>query len=421
MAEKNGKLELHWRILIAMATGVVLGALLNALGPAPWVDNVASVGEAGGQIFLALLKMVVVPLVFSSLVCAVTGLRGQAGLRRLGVTTVFYYALTSVLAIAVGIVVTNIIRPGDGVDYAALMARADTGGIKLDLPHDAGAGSVWEVLGGIVFRMIPTNVLQFASDNRNMLSVIFFALVVGLFINKASDARSGRIATLAEDAFEIMMSMTQSIIQLAPYGICGYIMFVIASTGFALMAPLAWYALAVFLGLVFHGCVTLPLLVRVAARRSPLALFKSVWPALAAAFATASSNGALPLTMECMERAGIKRRTTSFVLPLGATVNMDGTALYEAAAVLFIAQMLGDLSALQQIVVAVTALLASVGAAGIPHAGTVMMVLVLEAVGLPTEAVLTILAVDRPLDMLRTTVNVWSDCVCAAAVDQTTA
>ena len=405
-----------------MGTGFIVGTALNLMsGSVLSVDTVKSicgVGEAAGKIFLSLLKMVVVPLVFTSLVSAVTGLRGQAGLKKLGAMTGGYYLLTSLLAILVGIVVANIVQPGKGVDYAALMSSAHEGGHTLKLPEGGAADSVWEVVGGIVYRMIPTNILEFASDNRNMLSVIFFALLLGYFINASGGGRANRTATLFDDLFEIMMKMTQSIIELAPYGIFGYIVFVIGSTGFALLKPLAWYAVAVTLGLGFHALVTLPILLIVLTRQSPIRLAKAVWPALATAFSTASSSGTLPLTIQCLNDAGVKPRVSSFVLPLGATVNMDGTALYEAAAVLFIAQMLGDLTLGQQFLVAFTALLASVGAAGIPHAGTVMMVVVLQAVDLPTDAALTILAIDRPLDMLRTTVNVWSDSNCTMVVNQ---
>ncbi len=421
MSSESKGLALHWRILIAMIAGLVVGTALNLMSGSvlaeDTVKTICGVGEAAGKIFLSLLKMVVVPLVFTSLVSAVTGLRGQAGLRKLGAITGGYYFATSILAITVGIIVANIVNPGEGVDYASLMASAKEGGHRLKLPEAGAAEDVWEVVGGIVYRMIPTNVISFASDNRNMLSVIFFALLLGFFINKAGDDRAGRIGTFFDDLFAIMMRMTQAIIELAPYGIFGYIVFVIGSTGFALLAPLAWYAVAVIAGLGFHACVTLPIILVVLTRKSPIKLAKAVWPALATAFSTASSSGTLPLTIQCLNDSGVRPRVSSFVLPLGATVNMDGTALYEAAAVLFIAQMLGDLTLAQQFLVAFTALLASVGAAGIPHAGTVMMVVVLQAVDLPTDAALTILAIDRPLDMLRTTVNVWSDSNCTVVVD----
>lgn len=409
-------MKLHWRILIAMVAGVVVGLALR-IAPAtldPVVDIAATVGQGAGRIFLALLSMVVVPLVFTSLVSSMTALRGSTGLRRMGATTLAYYATTSLAAITTGIIMSNIIRPGAGVSYEAIMARAR--GADTALPTLEKAGSVWEVLGGIAFRMIPKNVIDAASNNRNMLAVIFFALLLGYFITRAEDDVASRLSRFFEDLYDVLLRMTHAIIELAPYGIFGYLVFVSINTDAQLVVALAKYMLTVFLGLMVHAVVTLPLLLWVLTRRNPITFFKSLWPALATAFSTASSSGTLPLTMTSVEQAGVDRPVSNFVLPLGATVNMDGTALYEAAAVLFIAQMLGDLSLSQQIVVAFTALLASVGAAGIPHAGTVMMVIVLDAVGLPKEAVLTILAVDRVLDMLRTAVNVWSDSNAAAVV-----
>lgn len=419
-ASKPG-LALHWRIFIAMVLAVGLGLglrLLAARGAVaePTLSGIAGLGQNVGRMFLALLSMVVVPLVFASLVSSVTSLRGASGLGRLGSFTVAYYITTSLLAILVGMLVSNLIRPGAGVDYNELMGRARGAEQQYSLPEAAEGSSLWTVVGGIVFRMIPDNVIEAASSNRNMLAVIFFALLLGYFINAAGHERAERLGTFFADLFEVMMRMTHGIIQLAPYGIFGYLVFVAATTGWELAAALGKYMIAVFVGLGFHACITLPLLSWLVAGRSPLGLAAAVAPALATAFSTASSSGTLPLTMKCLNDSGMEPRITSFVLPLGATVNMDGTALYEAAAVLFISQMLGELTLAQQLVVAFTALLASIGAAGIPHAGTVMMVIVLEAVGLPTEAVLTILAVDRVLDMLRTTVNVWSDVNAAAVV-----
>ena len=247
---------------------------------------------------------------------------------------------------------------------------------------------------------------------------IFFALVFGLFITLSPEEHRSRLTGLFEFAFAVMMKMTTFIITLAPVGVFGFMLYAAAGSGLAAFAALGRYMVTVAAGLFVHMFVTLPLLLLLLARRSPLEFFRAMSPALLTAFSTASSNATLPLTMTSVEeRAGVPNQVSSFVLPLGATVNMDGTALYEAVAVLFIAQAYGaDLTLAQQIVVAVTALLASVGAAGIPHAGTVMMVVVLDAVGLPLEAVGLILAVDRVLDMCRTTVNVWSDATAAAVV-----
>jgi Na+/H+-dicarboxylate symporter len=263
--------------------------------------------------------------------------------------------------------------------------------------------------------MIPENPFA-AIAGGEFLSIIAFTLAFGVCTILVGGVAAERIREAVEAAFEVIMKLTMLIIRLAPLGVLFLMLAATASQGPAIFRTLGWYMVTVASALALHAFVTLPLLLHFVARRNPWEYLQALSPALLTAFSSASSNGTLPLTMTCVEeRAGISNRVGSFVLPLGATVNMDGTALYEAVAVLFIAQFSGrDLSLAQQIVVALTALLASVGAAGIPHAGLVMMVIILQAVGLPTESQGLIIAVDRVLDMARTAVNVWSDaCGCA--------
>lgn len=413
-----GKLKLHHWIIIAMVLGAGVGLPLNIAAEngaveTELVQQVAHFGEAIGGLFLSLLKMVVVPLIISSLITGVTGLGDPRKLGKIGARTFGYYLLTSALAITVGIAVTNLVNPGAGVDLESL------GGQPTEV-SDTVAGaetSLGSVLWNQLTGMIPTNPVH-ASAEGDMLPVIFFSLLFGLFISLTGGVHADRLRGFFESFFEVMMKMTMFIISLAPFGVFGFMLFAAAGSGLDAFAALGWYMLAVALGLAFHALVTLPTLLFLITRRSPYEFAKAMSPALLTAFSTASSNGTLPLTMQNIEeRAGVPNEVSSFVLPLGATVNMDGTALYEVAAVLFIAQVYGlDLTLAQQIIVAVTALLASVGAAGIPHAGTVMMVVVLGAVGLPGEAVGLILAVDRVLDMGRTAVNVWSDSTAAAVV-----
>ena len=273
-----------------------------------------------------------------------------------------------------------------------------------------------EVLYQQVNRLIPTNPFS-AIAGGEFLSIISFAIMLGMFINLVGGDHGRRLAEFFESAFAVMMRMTAWVISLAPIGVAAFMIYATSTQGLSVFRTLAWYMLTVFLALVFHAVVILPVILRVFAKRNPLAFVRNLSPALLTAFSTASSNATLPLTMNCVEnRAGISNQTSSFVLPLGATINMDGTALYEVVAVLFIAQATPgfDLSVAQQITVALTALIASIGAAGIPHAGLVMMAIVLQAVGLPLEAQGIIIAVDRVLDMCRTSVNVWSDsCGCA--------
>jgi Na+/H+-dicarboxylate symporter len=280
--------------------------------------------------------------------------------------------------------------------------------------QQAGKG-LGTVLVEQVRNMIPVNPFQ-ALASGNFLSIIAFSLAFGMFTIAVGGTAAARIAELFAAAFAVMMRMTMAIIHLAPLGVLFLMLSATATQGIGIFGTLGWYMVTVACALAFHAVVTLPLLLNFVARCRPLPFARAMSPALLTAFSSASSNGTLPLTLSCVEqRAGISNRVGSFVLPLGATVNMDGTALYEVVAVLFIAQLSGiDLSLAQQLIVAFTALLASIGAAGIPHAGLVMMIIILQAVGLPTESQGLIIAVDRVLDMGRTAVNVWSDsCGCA--------
>lgn len=404
-----------------MGLGAVLGLSLNWAGARGVIDGdivatAAMVGQEIGDLFLRLLQMLVVPLIVSSLITGVTGMGDLRTLGSIGGRAIGFYLTTSLLAIVTGIGVVNLIRPGDGAELALLEEGAATSGLLAGEPRGIGI-VLWEQLESL----IPKNPLAAATEG-DMLPVIFFSLVIGVFIGLAEHRDGSKDASIVRrffsGLFDVMMQMTLFVVKFAPIGVFGFTLYAAAGKGPAAFQVLGWYALTVFIGLLLHATVTLPLILKVATGRSPIEYARKLTTALVTAFSTASSNGTLPLTMQEVEAAGVKPEVTSFVLPLGATINMDGTALYEAVAVLFIAQVYGiDLTIAQQAIVALTALLASIGAAGIPHAGMVMMVVVLNAVGLPTSAVALILAVDRILDMLRTTVNVWSDSVAAAVVD----
>ncbi len=359
-----------------------------------------------GGLFLRMLQMVAVPLIVTSLTTGILGLGGSEGVGRMFRRTLIYYLTTSLLAICTGLLMVNLIRPGLG-------AGAPPAGVA---GGDSHASSLGDVLFSQLEALIPSNPLG-ALVAPDFLSIIAFTIAFSLFTIRIGGTVLEHVRTAAQVGFQVMMAMTTAIIHLAPIGVFFLIAYVTATQGASVFQALAWYVIAVALGLCIHACITLPLIVKFFARRSPIEFAKAMSPALLTAFSSASSNGTLPLTMSSVEtRAGISNRTGSFVLPLGATINMDGTALYEAVAVLFIAQMHHgqNLPLSQQIIVAFTALLASVGAAGIPHAGLVMMVIILQAVNLPVELQGVILAVDRVLDMARTAVNVWSDaCGCA--------
>lgn len=407
-----------------MALGALVGLPLNWAGERGLVDaevvqTVAGVGKEIGDLFLQALQMLVVPLVVSSLISGVTGMGNLRKLGSLGARTVGFYLGTSLLAIVTGIVLVNLIQPGQGADLALLGAGAQEH-VALQAQADQNLGTV---LWNQAKKIIPTNPFAAAVEGE-MLPLIFFSLLLGIFISLAEHSgdspHAKQLRQFFNGLFDVMMRMTLFVIWFAPIGVLGFMLYAAAGKGLSVFVLLGLYALTVFLGLLFHAGVSLPVILKVFGKRSPRAHLLSMKTALLTAFGTASSNGTLPLTMQCVEQeAGVRPEVSAFVLPLGATINMDGTALYEAVAVLFIAQVYGvDLSLGGQVVVALTALLASVGAAGIPHAGTVMMVVVLSAVGLPTSAVGLILAVDRVLDMCRTTVNVWSDSIAAVVVDR---
>ncbi len=362
-----------------------------------------------GGLFLRLLQMVSVPLIISSLASGVLGLGAASRFGRMFSTTIGYYLITSLLAIITGLLATNIINPGIGSDLRLDVAKAQV-----------ASASISETIMNQIEEMIPTNPFA-AIANSSFLSVISFTIMFCIFVLRVGGETQIRFRRFAEDTFTVMMKLTTAIITLAPLGVFLLMIYVTATQGLAVFAALAWYMLTVLLALAFHAFVTLPVIVFFVARRSPFDLMRAVSPALLTAFSSASSSATLPLALNNIEkRGGVSNRASSFVLPLGSTINMDGTALYEAVAVLFIGQLaLGDEFGIgQQVAIAITALLASIGAAGIPHAGLVMMAIVLQAVGLPIEYQGIILAVDRVLDMCRTSVNVWSDCCGTTVVER---
>jgi Na+/H+-dicarboxylate symporter len=388
------KLKLHWQILIALILGILYGLFFPA-----GADYVTWMGT----IFLRALKMIIVPLVFSSIVSGVTSIGSAQSLGRLGLKTVTYYVMTSLFAILTGLVLVNLMKPGVGADL----------GFSESVE---GLSTISGGLADIIFRIIPENVFQ-AFITADMLAIIFFSLLFGFFITRTQNNSRDQLTNFFNAFFEVMMKMTVFIIKFAPLGIFGIVAGVVAQQAgdrealFGIMHRMGLYMLTVILGLAFHTFITLPLILKLIGRVNPKLHFKAMTTPLLTAFSTASSSATLPLTIEAVEsEAGVSNKISSFVLPLGATINMDGTALYECVAAMFIAQAYGiELSFAQQMIVVITALLASIGAAGIPMAGLVMMSIVLTAVGLPLEGVGLILAVDRILDMCRTAVNVFSD------------
>ncbi len=390
--------KLHWQVLIALLAGAVFGRVAPSLA--------MGIGFLG-DLFLRLLKMIIIPLIFTSLVSGIASLGDARSVGRIGVRTLIYYTLTTTLAITVGLTLVNLLHPGRGLDL----------GVSAELPE--GFSTSTHSLPEFLLRMVPDNIVS-AMAAGDVLPVITFAILFGLFMTRLNGPSVDAVHRVVDGVLEIIQVMTLAIVRLAPVGIFALLAREVARSGFDVIIALGPYFLTVGAGLAIHAFVTLPLILIVLGARNPLQYGRRVLPAVATAFSTASSSATLPLSMECAEReAGIPKGVSSFVLPLGATVNMDGTALYEAVAALTIAQMYGvDLGLGQQALVLLTALLASVGAAGIPMAGLVMLVVVLQAVGLPLEGIATIIAVDRVLDMMRTATNVWSDLVGTAVISR---
>jgi proton glutamate symport protein len=335
----------------------------------------------------------------------VTNIGNAENLGRLGMKTIVYYISTSTVAILTGLAFVNLVKPGIGAD--------------LNLSQDAELGLVQHSFKDTLIHIIPDNIFLSLTQNGELLSVIFFALIFGFFITQVPSKPKEFLTDFFNAIFEVMMKVTLFIIRFTPFGIFGLVAEKIAQQDDlgALMQSLGSYMLVVIAGLTVHALITLPLITRFIGKVNPVRHFNAMKTALLTAFSTSSSNATLPLTIQSVEEnAGVSNKISSFTLPLGATINMDGTALYECVAVMFIAQAYGfELSFGQQVIVVITSILASIGAAGVPMAGLVMITIILSAVGLPLEGVGLILAVDRILDMFRTTVNVWSDS-CGAVI-----
>lgn len=392
--------QLHWQVACAMALGTIAGLI----GGETLAENIGWIG----QLFIKLLKMIIVPLVLTSIVSGVSSV-GGSGLGRLFGKTLGYYMLTSFLAVITGLMLTNLLKPGVGADIAGAGSE--------ELPDMTVVTSPVE----LILDIVPENIVAAAAETE-MLSIIFFAIVFGISISGLPARHREPLQTLIGSAFEAMMRLTSGIIHMvAPIGVFALIVTLVGTTGLASFKALGMYAAVLLIGLTIHIGLTLPLALRLLGGINPLIHFKNMIDPLFMAFSTSSSGATLPVTIDAVEnKVGASNRVTSFVLPMGATVNMDGTALYECVGVLFVAQAMGvSLGIEQQILIVITALLASIGAAAVPSAGLVVIFIVLEAVNLTGPQVELIvgamLAIDRPLDMYRTVINVFSDS-CGAAI-----
>jgi len=387
--------SLTFWIFVGLFAGIVCG---RAFG-----ESIIPVAEPLSDIFLRLLRMAIMPLIITSITAAVISVGERRDLGLLGARTFGYYVASSLLAIMTGLILVNLFKPGVG---SAIQLEGQVSEIT------AAQQSFRDILIGI----IPENPFAALAEGQ-VLPVIFFCILFGYFVTQLKDPYRKQLGDFFEAAFQAMMKLTRFVVWSAPLGVFGINAVIVATTGFEAFRTLGFYFLVVLIGLFIHATITLPAMLYFVTRRNPFRHYKGMPPPLVTAFSTCSSIVTLPLTMEAVtDNSKVSEKISSFVLPIGATVNMDGTALYECVATIFIAQIYGfDLTLGEQLIVVATALLASIGAASVPMAGLVMMSIILTAVGLPLEGVAIILAVDRILDMFRTAVNVLSDS-CGAVI-----
>ncbi|WP_127141832.1 dicarboxylate/amino acid:cation symporter [Flagellimonas marinaquae] len=403
------KLELHWQILIGMALGVLFALLMVQFDWGPKI--VSDWVKPFGNIFINSLKLIAVPLILASLIKGVSDLKDISKLSKMGGRTIGIYVVTTIIAVTIGLLVVNVVKPGGSITEETRNElvenyKGDADNIKTaaDKQKEAGPLQALEDL-------VPSNIFKAASDNGNMLQVIFFAIFFGIGLILIPEKTAEPVKKFFDGFNEVILKLIDIIMLAAPYGVFALLAaLVVESPSLDLFQALAWYAFCVLLGLVLMLCVYL-LIAWIFTQTKPTFFMKGMSPAQLLAFSTSSSAATLPVTMERVEEhLGVEEEVTSFVLPIGATINMDGTSLYQAVAAVFIAQAFGmDLSLSAQLGIIVTATLASIGSAAVPGAGMVMLVIVLAQAGIPEAGLALIFAVDRPLDMCRTVVNVSGD------------
>ncbi len=418
--------KLHWQILASLALAIVVGSLINQSSPS-WAGQANEGIGFFGKLFLNALKMVVVPLVASSIVLGVINIGADKDFGRLGMKTLVFYVLSSFLAILVGLLIVNAIKPGDVAPTIREKMLAQAGGAE----QEKIAGAIENAEHGsrglfdIFIRMIPTNIVQ-AGAEGDLLGIIFFSILFGFFTSRLPDGMRGIQLGFWESFNTVMIRLTQFIISFAPIGVFGLVCPTISETGWDLFAVMVKFAGTVLLALGTHFFLTLPIMLKVIGKiPNPIRHYQAMSPALLTAFSTASSSSTLPLTMQCVqENAGVSKKVSGFTLPLGATVNMDGTALYECVVVIFLAQLFGiPMDFTTQFQVVLLALLTSIGVAGIPSASLVAIIIILNSTGFEKEyipiGIGIVMVVDRILDMLRTAVNVFGDSCCAVVIAKT--
>lgn len=396
--------SLNAQIFLGAFIGVAVGILLNITGAAtPVYEPAIYVCDIAGGIFVNLLKMILIPLVFASITVGIANLRAHAQMGLVWKTTLLYFISTTALSVLLGMLVVNIFRPGVGLEVALFQDAMAT--------FNADSMNVSQFIKSFLANIF-VNPFQAMAEGQ-VLPTVIFALMLGIALVIAGDQKAAGILGLMNEFFSLIMMMVDWIMKIAPIGIMALLAKLVATQDVALLTALGKFMGVVIGATIVHGLITLPTLLFIITKTSPLTFFKGVREALVTAFSTSSSSATLPVTIRCVEEhLKVDKDVAGFVLPLGATINMDGTALYEAVAALFVANIMGiDLNIVQQLIIFLTAIIAAIGAPGIPSAGMVTMIMVLQAVNLPVEAIAILLPIDRILDAVRTTINVEGDAV----------
>ncbi len=404
---KKTKIGLSSQIFIGLISGALIGLIFNYLIPQSYIRDIVFIDGIFyvlGKGFIRLMQMLVVPLVFSSLVCGSMSIGDTKQLGKVGIRTIAFYLVTTALAITVALSVANMINPGIGLNMSAIQA-ADSVTVSSKTP-------VSETL----LNIIPINIF-WGLTNAKMLQIIFFALFIGIILTRLDD-KAATVSNFFSEFNDVMMEMTMVVMKAAPYGVFCLIARTFASTGFDAFIPMLKYMGAVLLALLIQCFVVYTFLLKTSTGLNPIIFIKKFFPVMAFAFSTATSNSTIPLSIETLkDKLGVSKKISSFTIPLGATINMDGTSIMQGVAVVFAAQAYGiDLSMVDYLTVIGTATIASIGTAGVPSVGLITLTMVFNSVGLPVEAIALIMGIDRILDMTRTAVNITGDAVCTTVI-----
>lgn len=410
-----GKLALHWKIIIGMILGILFGILAINVGLESFVTDWI---KPFGRIFINLLKLIALPLIIASLVKGITGMKDISQLSRMGFKTLAIYVVTTLIAVTIGLTVVNIIQPGSAIQESTRTTFVEKYGG--DASQKIAMAKNQKNTGPLQFveDLVPSNIIGAASSNKNMLQVIFFIIFFAIGLMLIPREKAKPLIDFFDGLNEVILKMIDIVMLTAPIGVFALMAsLVVDSPSADIFTALGKYALAVIIGLLLMIVFYL-IIVTVLLKKSPLYFLKRISPAQLVAFSTSSSAATLPVTMERVEEhLGVDKEVSSFVLPIGATVNMDGTSLYQGVAAVFIAQVFGvDLSLGDQLTIVFTATMASIGSAAVPSAGMVMLVIVLEAINVPAAGLALIFAIDRPLDMMRTVINITGDATVAMLV-----